>query len=120
MSYENIWEGHGVYRKYVGTMTGKEIIQAVQEVEGDHRFDSIRYVINDYLDVSGADVSDREVKIIAAIDRAAALTNPDIKVAMVTNSKKIFDMATMYCEMPDVPYPSRTFTELDEARDWVA
>lgn len=33
MSYENSWEKRGVYRKYDGRVTGKEIIQAVQEVE---------------------------------------------------------------------------------------
>lgn len=44
MSYENSWEKRGVYRKYDGRVTGKEIIQAVQEVEGDARFDSVRYV----------------------------------------------------------------------------
>lgn len=44
MSYENIWEEYGVYRKYNGRVTGKEILQAVQEVE-EEMLDLSRFVM---------------------------------------------------------------------------
>ena len=121
MSYENIWEKHGVYRKCSGRVTGKEILQAVQEVESDNRFDLIRYVINDFLDVTEVDVSFEEIKLIAAIDNAAALTNPNIKVAQVTINSGIEDLAKFYSDRPgNNRYPSKLFLSLDEAREWVA
>lgn len=121
MSYENIWEKHGVYRKYNNCVTGKEILQAVQDVESDNRFDLICYVINDYLDVTEVDVSFEKIKIIAAIDDAAALTNPNIKVAQVTTNSAIEDLAQFYSERPgNNRYHSKLFTSLDEAREWIA
>lgn len=120
MSYENIWEKQGVYRKYNGRVTGKEIRQAVEEVEGDARFESVRYVISDFLDVTEQDISPQDIEIIAAIDKAAAITNPDIKVAVVATSQAIQGMASMYCELSDdIPFPCKLFTNLEEAREWV-
>lgn len=120
MSYENIWEKHGVYRKYNGRVTGKEMRQAVEEVEGDARFESVRYVISDFLDVTEQDISPRDIEIIAAIDKAAAITNPDIKIAVVATTLAIQNMASMYIDLADdIPFVSKMFTSLDEAREWV-
>ena len=64
-----------MYRKYNDRVTGKEIRRAIEEVEGDARFELVRYVISDFLDVTEQDVTPRDIEIIAAIDHAAALTN---------------------------------------------
>jgi hypothetical protein len=119
MSYENIWEKRGVYRKYSGRVTGKEILRAVQAVEGDARFESVRYVINDFLDVTEQDISPEDIKIIAAIDNAAALTNPDIRVAVVATMEAIQKMAALYIELSiETPYLCEMFTSLSEGRGW--
>ncbi len=120
MPYENVWEQQGVYRKYRGLVTGKEILKAAEEVEGDSRFDHIRYVINDFLAVTEQRISPKEIRIIAAIDKAAALSNPDIMVAIVATEQAIQEMAALYCDLSiDSPYPTRMFTGLDEAREWL-
>lgn len=119
MSYENIWEKDGVYRKYSNCITGKEILQAVQDVHGSAQFDSICYVINDLLDVTEHDISHKEIKTIVAINRAAALTNPNIKVAVVATIPTIQDMVSLYCElMNNTPFSCEEFTKLEDARKW--
>lgn len=120
MSYENIWEKNGVYRQYCNRITGKEILQAVQDVHGHAQFDSICYVINDLLNVTEHDVSYSEIKTLAAIDKASALTNPNIKIAMVATMSTIQDMASMYGKLINKsPFSCEVFTNLDEAREWV-
>lgn len=100
MSYENIWEKGGVYRKYSNHVTGEEVFQAVQDVYGHAQFDSIHYVINDFLDVTNHDeVSHKDLKSLAAIDKAAAISNPNIKIAIVATLSTIQKMASTYGEL---------------------
>ena len=119
MSYINTWEKDGVYRKYSHRVTGQEVIQALQDVHGDAKFDYIRYVINDLLDVTEHHVTDKEIRTIAAFDNAAALSNPNIKVAVVATMSTIQDLASMYSELISTsPYACEIFTTIGEARAW--
>jgi len=56
MSYENIWEKKGVYRKYSDYVHGDEMIKAMEDVHGHELFDFINYVINDFLHVTEHDI----------------------------------------------------------------
>ena len=119
MSYENIWEKKGVYRKYSHCVTSKEISQAMEDVHGHALFYSIRYVINDYLDVTESDITTADVITLAALDKAAALINPNIKVAIVATEPTIQKLAVLYGDLiSHSPYSSEVFTNLDEARIW--
>ena len=120
MPYENIWEKDGVYRKYTQCITGIDIINAMGEVHGHELFDSISYVINDFLDVSEMELTPVEIKTLAAIDKAAALSNPNIKIALVASKPTIQAMAEMYGDfMSESPYISQVFTDLNEAKKWI-
>lgn len=67
------------------------------------------------------DVSPRDIEILAAIDKAASYSNPDIKVAVVATMEAINVMAALYIELSeDTPYPCEMFTSLEDAREWVA
>jgi len=121
MSYENIWEKKGVYRKYSDYVHGDEMIKAMEDVHGHELFDFINYVINDFLHVTEHDINRSDVITLAALDKAAALTNPNIKVAIVATIPTIKVLASLYGDlMNDSPYMSKIFTNLDEARTWVA
>lgn len=119
MAYENIWEKNGVYRKYSNNVTGEDIRQAMEEVHGHRLFDSIHYVINDFLDIKECNLSTTEVVAFAALDRAAALTNPNINIAIVATEKTIQTLATLYGDLISrSPYSSEVFINLEEARNW--
>jgi hypothetical protein len=82
MGYEISWEPpNGVIKRHFGEVIGSEVLAAITKIEGDERFDTLRYVINDFLDCTGLTVSPVEIVEIAAIDNAAAATNPNIRVA---------------------------------------
>lgn len=120
MKYINTWEPRGVYRKFSGLLTGALIREAVEKVEGDERFDKIRYVLNDYLDVTGMDVSDFELNAIAAIDSVAAIYNRNIKIAQVTTRQDIIGLVTNYDEkLQDNTYETRVFSTVADARKWL-
>lgn len=120
MAYQNTWEERGVYRKYTGLLTGKLIRESVDEVEGDGRFDSIRYVINDYLAVTGMDVTDFELQAIAAIDSAASAHNKKIIIAQVSTRQDIISLVTGYDDnLQDNTYQTKIFSTLADARKWI-
>lgn len=120
MPYKNVWESQGVYRKYNGIVTGKEIREAVEDVEADSRFDSIRYVINDFLEVAEQVVSPQDIQIIAAIDKVASQSNPNIQIAIVATEQGIQDMASLYQGFSgDSPFETKIFLIVDDARDWL-
>lgn len=121
MSYENIWEKRGVYRKYSSGINGEELIHAMEDVHGHALFDSIFYVINDFLHVTEFDIKTADVITLAAIDKAAALTNPHIKIAIVATLPIIQTLAKLYGDLiSQSPYTSEIFTNIDEARVWVS
>ena len=121
MPYEHTWEERGVYRRYYGTITGGELLKAVEEVGGDPRFDRIRYVLNDCLGVEQVKITHDEIELVAAIDKGASLSNSDIKVAIVATGQVVLELATLYSDLSDqyMIYPTRIFPSLEQARDWV-
>lgn len=120
MEYKNTWEAKGVYRKYYGTISGGIVREAVDKVEGDPRFDTIRYVLNDYLDSTDVNVTEFELKAIAAIDSIASRTNRQIKIAQVATRQDIIDLVTRYDnELEENAYETKVFSNLADARKWL-
>ena len=120
MSYENIWETGGVYRKYYNGINGKEIIQAIEDVLSHKLFNTINYVINDMLQVSEHEVTTSDVITVAKMDREAVLINPDIKIAIVATVPTVKVLASLYGDlMSNTPYLYKIFDNVDDARVWV-
>ena len=120
MSIENIWEEKGVYRKCCDCINRMELIQATEEVHSHSLFDDFRYIINDFLDVTEHDVTSADVVALAEVDRVIALTNPNIKVAIVATMETIKILASLYEDLTSrSPYTTKIFTNIDEARAWV-
>lgn len=119
MAYINRWETKGVLKIFSGDISGDEVFNATVEIEADPRFDEITYVINDFLQITSVTVVDKDIARLAAIDRAAARTNPNIRIAVVTQTDRIRESAQQYAEMmKGSPYQARVFDSVEQARDW--
>lgn len=119
MGYELIWEPRGVLKRFYGQVTDGDISGSVARVHGDRRFDTLRYVINDFRDGTGHEVPLHAVEEIAAIDDAAAISNPHIRVALVAATPDFIELANQYAGSTLKIYPTRVFSSLDEARSWL-
>lgn len=120
MNYEIIWESpQSVVKRHFGHLTNDDVLAANIEIEADPRFDSLRYVINDFLGCSGATVSAPEVEEVCAIDRSAAITNPKIKIAMVATCPEIVAAANAYASHGLTLYQTRVFCCMADARAWL-
>lgn len=119
MGYEVLWETGGVVKRIFGQVTEPDLIDSVRKVEDDPRFDDIRFVINDFLAITGVTAQIPTIDEISAIDLAASWTNPRIRVAIVTTSPEITALATYYANSPMNTYPTKLFTSLEDARHWL-
>lgn len=120
MPYEIVWEPKGVYRRYFGRSDGAELTQSILDVEGDQRFDELRYVINDMLDSDEILLSSNTMTEISAVDGAAELSNPNIRIAIVADKPAILAVAHAYATAGLHTYPTRIFSNLADARAWLA
>ena len=119
MGYRLHWEKRGVIKEFFGLLSGGDILQSQIDVHGSAEFDRLRFVINDFLNVQEIDFGDLDIEYVAALDKAAASTNRDIKVAIVATDQSIIEAARRYAESQLNSYPTRLFSDMISARAWV-
>lgn len=120
MPYRITWEEHGIHVRYTGIVTTEEVLAYATEVQGDARFDDIRYSLNDFSACEGVVSSQPALELLAAGDNGAAASNPRVKIAVVTDRQDVIDTVRAYLEIGLSRYPLRIFPTLTEARAWVA
>jgi hypothetical protein len=119
MPYQILWEPEGVYKHFSGYVTSDEFYQSIDKFQGDSRFLNARYSINDFTDVEGHGITERDVKHYAAFGTGAYRINPNIKIAIVTQDPIIADLINLYIGTKIVRFPLRIFPNLLAARDWL-
>ena len=120
MPYETRWDSPGVIWTFQGKVTGQEILQANLDIYSDARFDALKYQLCDFLQTAHLELDPATVKRIAYLDVAAAKSNADIKVAIVTDRGILRDFAKMYAAYSDESnWETRIFNRLEEARSWL-
>jgi hypothetical protein len=120
MAYELIWEPDGVIKQFSGIVSAREFIQAVENVQGDYRFDDARYVINDLLAVTKHELSAEVLTEVAVLQYGAYASNPNCRVVFVTTEEAL---AARIKNTPAVAglisYETEVFPTVTGARDWL-
>ncbi len=118
MGCEIYWEPKGIFRRYFGHVTGPEMTEPVIAMQADPRFDGVRYVILDLLDVETFSVTQADLELIGALDTAAVHSNPRLRLAIVATNPEIVGMVAQYEDVADGAFPTAVFSTVAEARDW--
>jgi len=119
MPYTLDWEKDGVYWKYYGEVSGKEIIEASTSIYGDQRFDSLKYKLANFLDAESIKMDENEIALIAYQHRSVERSNPYIKIAIVMNPAYI-NLANKFASFFSESYwEVQVFQDLDEANNWL-
>ena len=121
MAYEITWEERGVYCKFSGTVSGDDVKHCNNDIYGDERFDNIKYQIFDMLDVAKLSIEAIDARIAAACDCSAAVTNPNVKCALVATDEKAHTLSRAYqIGVLTSPWEGRSFTTIKDAYDWLS
>lgn len=120
MPYEIDWKSDTLVWTYTGRLTGDELLRSNMDIYGDPRFDDLRYQIVDLRAVEHFEVDDIYMRRIAHLDRAAAYSNPRIRVAVVTTDQTGETMNDIYSQQaPESHWETKAFYDFDEALSWV-
>jgi hypothetical protein len=120
VGYEIQWESpDGLVKRFSGNISSSDIVSAVLETEADSRFQKLRYVLNDFLDVGEFTYSLTDSNFVSALYSVTSLSNSKIKVAFVTRSSDISAFVNQYTDTPQNDCPAETFDTLEEARRWL-
>lgn len=120
MPYNINWTKSCVEWKYFGFLTGKEILESNNAIYGDERFDELKYQIVDLSGVDFFDVSEHDMQHMAALDKAAAKSNPNVRVAVIAPIGKAQEVANAYTKYSQVStWESASFETREEAINWL-
>ena len=120
MAYKLIWEEKGVTANFKGTVNDLELSEIVSKFYSHEKFDFIRYLLISFIGVEKFNITSEALEEVGAMDYAAALSNPDIKVAVVSDNDAILDMFSSYVKAAQgSTWSIRYFGSTNEARKWM-
>jgi hypothetical protein len=97
-----------------------EFVQSVEEIAADPRFDDLRFIVNDFLEVEDHDIDGRVLERIAITRLGSLSTNPNIRVLLITSDVRMAKLATGISTEPyGKTYETVVFATMAEAREWV-
>lgn len=101
-------------------MTVAERGRSFEQICGDVRFDSLHFVITDYLGVTRYEVTHEATEEIAALHVAPLATNPRIAIAAVATDPVVLDAIAHFKSLDFVDVPYQVFATEALARAWLA
>jgi len=121
VTVEYSWEATGLYRHFTNKINGQEVLNDNLNLQGDSRFDDIKYVINDFTDIADFDFSDIDIQKISITDKVASISNPTIKIAIITTIESLLVWIELYCKsMEGSLYDCKIFDNSEDAYKWVS
>jgi hypothetical protein len=121
MAYRVRWEGHGVYRRFYGTVSPSDLKAACLEIAADPRYENIRYVLSDFLEAQPVpDFTEREAAALLRLELNMFFDSPDIVNAAVASDDKVLACVPYAASARLAPCPFGVFSSVAEARNWIA
>lgn len=108
--------------RFSGFVTVVEFLGGAMALNAHEDFESIRYIVNDFLDIDGHEIDTASVLEALAVNSIGAKrTNPDIRVVVVTEDDRIIAMAKAMSAQPyDDAHEVRHFPTMSAAQVWMA
>ena len=90
------WKDNKLLWELSGVISAEEIHQINLDHQGDPRWDELRYLITDFKNVISIDLPEEELIVVQAIEKAEAISNPYLKIAIIANSNETIKLADFY------------------------
>lgn len=120
MPHNNTWEEQGLYRLFSGVVSGEEILRSNFDVQVDPRFQKIKYIINDFSEVTGVNLDAGHTEIFAKTDDIIANSKGRLKIALLVSQKELLPLAENYKNLMNGKlFECKIFPTIATARDWV-
>lgn len=123
MAHRFNWENNGLYWKFSGTLEIQELIHANSELVGSQRFETIRYIIWDALELDISKLDKMATELAATFSASVNHHNPDIRVAFLTQDSYAYELISHYIQLTleKIPHAQQMiFSNIDDARVWIS
>ena len=121
MSHTYTWEPTGLYRKFTGNVDGEEILISNFEVQAHPNFGQIKYIINDFTEMTGSSISTDHSRIYARTDDVISNSKGRLKIAIVATLDEHLALANNYREeMKNNKFECEIFSTVENAREWTS
>jgi len=118
--YSIAYEDEGAYVRMHGVCTYKDVLEATISLWENPSFESIKYEIFDYLDVTEVNFSDYEVVELAYRDNVASRMTRRAKMAIVATHPDILELSKVYRKtLPESSFDFVVTDTPEAARIWV-
>ena len=122
MAYQITWKENAVVFTFYGELDINEVHKASGALHGDARFDELKYVIANFLEADLKKIEMTQIEEHAAIDYAASLSVPRMKVALVAQDfSSSAEKCTRYIEESKCfgsPWEILVFNSFEDAEAW--
>lgn len=122
MPFHTIWEKEGIKWEFYDFVTSREIYKANEMFFSDPRSEMAKYQIVHTLDTIGVEWKPLDIVEVSANDVAASRKLCKMKMAYITNNKKIRKKIEKYVEISrnlNSDWHFRGFESEEEARLWL-
>ncbi len=104
----------------VGKVTGKDILESAKDIFQSKGFVNLRYWIVDRSRCTKYEVSPDEVRLIAELDNEAAKINPNLLMALISETDFQFGVSRMYeGYINETGFKTMVFRDRDAAEKWI-
>lgn len=114
------FDDHGVTVVFSGIITSQEIHDANTQILSHPNFPSLKFQLCIFQSVDDFQISTVQIMHVAHRDIDASKINPDVKVAIVTDSSLVYGLGRMYeafCNESE--WQTEIFWKLEEAKAWL-
>lgn len=87
-------EGGGVIRIFTGLVSGADYLAEVERLQGMADFDDVRFVVEDFSNAELGSEWFEELDFVAAITKAASLSNKACRLAYVLQDANLRDVCS--------------------------
>lgn len=121
MPYEVRWTSQGAIEKFSGVLTWKDIYDADKILYGDYRFDAIKYLLVDFMQVEQTLLDAEHVSMVANLDFAATIYKRHLRMAIACALPPLLSQSQAYIGQSKTmgsAWDIRYFNDLPSAEAW--
>ena len=121
MTHEISWDSHGIYRRFLGTITSADLKQINEEFYADPRALRIHYQIIDAREIEALEIDETGIRDRVAYDLGFSRSTRAQRVALISDNPEVLTAFNAYADLMRSAHSSwtcRTFSTLEDALDW--
>lgn len=120
MAHTISWNTEGIIRIFSGEISSGEILQSNIKIYNQPKFEKVKYIINDFSEVTSLNVDTTVTKIYASTDDIIARTKGKFLIAIIATHDEHITLAKSYQkEMKNNLFKCELFKNFEDAQKWV-